>query len=29
MACSYCEDERTVILCVMPANKDLTTSDAL
>lgn len=25
----YCSDERTIILCVVPANQDLTTQDAL
>lgn len=25
----YCKDPRTIILCVIPANQDLTTSDAL
>jgi len=29
MAMSYARDERTVILCVMPANQDMSTSDAL
>ena len=29
MAASYCEDERTIILCVIPANQDTSTSDAL
>jgi hypothetical protein len=25
----YCSDERTIILCVIPANADMTTSEAL
>lgn len=29
MAKHYCADERTIILCVIPANIDLTTSEAL
>lgn len=29
MASFYCEDERTIILCVIPANQDITTSDGL
>jgi hypothetical protein len=29
MAGNYCEDERTIILCVIPANQDITTSDGL
>lgn len=29
MAKFYCEQERTVILCVIPANQDVSTSDAL
>ncbi len=29
MARRYCEDERTIILCVVPANIDLSTSEAL
>lgn len=26
---SYVKDERTIILCVIPANADISTSDAL
>ena len=29
MAKRYCIDERTVILCVIPANADMATSDGL
>ena len=29
MAARYCRDVRTIILCVIPANADLTTSDGL
>ena len=29
MAAKYCSDPNTVILCVVPANQDLSTSDAL
>ena len=29
MAQHYCEDERTIILCVIPANQDISTSDGL
>lgn len=29
MAKHYCEEERTIILCVIPANQDVSTSDAL
>jgi len=29
MAKRYCNDPRTIILCVIPANADLSTSDAL
>ena len=29
MAKSYCKDESTIILCVIPANIDVTTSEAL
>ena len=29
MARRYCIDERTIILCVIPANIDLSTSDGL
>lgn len=29
MAKRYCEDIRTIILCVIPANQDLSTSDSL
>lgn len=29
MASRYCRDARTIILCVIPANADLTTSDGL
>lgn len=29
MAISYARDERTIILCVIPANQDMSTSDAL
>jgi vacuolar protein sorting-associated protein 1 len=29
MATKYCKDERTIILCVIPSNIDLTTSEAL
>ena len=29
MTRKYCEDPRTIILCVIPANADLTTSEAL
>jgi vacuolar protein sorting-associated protein 1 len=29
MASRYCTDERTIILCVIPANIDLSTSDGL
>ena len=29
MAIRYIKDERTIILCVTPANTDLTTSDGL
>lgn len=29
MARSFCSDERTIILCVVPANQDLSTSDGL
>ena len=25
----YCENERTIILCVIPANQDMSTSDGL
>jgi dynamin 1-like protein len=25
----YCQDERTIILCVLPANMDMTLSDGL
>ncbi len=26
---SYCKDPKTIILCVIPANQDLSTSDGL
>ena len=29
MCRKYGEDQRTIILCVIPANQDITTSDAL
>jgi dynamin 1-like protein len=29
MCSRYCKDPRTIILCVVPANADITTSDAL
>lgn len=29
MCMSYARDERTIILCVIPANQDMSTSDAL
>lgn len=29
MAKRYCEDPKTIILCVIPANQDLSTSDGL
>ena len=29
MAARYCGDSRTIILCVLPANADMTTSDGL
>jgi hypothetical protein len=29
MAARYCKDERTIILCVVPANADMSTSDGL
>jgi len=29
MAARYCCDPRTIILCVLPANADMTTSDGL
>lgn len=29
MAARYCKDERTIILCVIPANQDMSTSDGL
>ena len=29
MARSYCKDPRTIILCVIPANADMSTSEAL
>ena len=29
MATRYCQDPRTIILCVVPANADISTSDAL
>lgn len=29
MAMRYVKDDRTIILCVIPANQDLATSDAL
>jgi GTP-binding protein EngB required for normal cell division len=29
MVTRYCKDERTIILCVVPANADMTTSEAL
>ena len=29
MAKKYCEDPKTVMLCVVPANQDITNSDAL
>lgn len=29
MAARYCQDERTIILCVIPANQDMSTSDGL
>jgi hypothetical protein len=29
MAAHYCKDERTIILCVIPGNADLSTSDGL
>lgn len=29
MVTRYCKDERTIILCVIPANADMTTSEAL
>jgi len=29
MAARYCGDERTIILCVIPANQDMSTSDGL
>lgn len=29
MAARYCKDKRTIILCVIPANADMSTSDAL
>lgn len=29
MAARYCGDPRTIILCVLPANADMTTSDGL
>ena len=29
MATRYCSDERTIILCVIPANQDMSTSDGL
>jgi len=29
MASRYCSDKRTIILCVIPANMDMSTSDGL
>jgi hypothetical protein len=29
MAGSYCQDPKTIILCVIPANQDLAVSDGL
>ena len=29
MAKKYIKDDQTIILCVIPANQDITTSDAL
>jgi hypothetical protein len=29
MAKKYCTDKKTIILCVIPANQDLSTSDGL
>ena len=29
MAAHYCKDPKTIILCVIPANQDLSTSDGL
>lgn len=29
MAKRYCKDERTIILCTIPANADMATSEAL
>lgn len=29
MAARYCKDPKTIILCVIPANADITTSDGL
>jgi len=29
MALNYVKDERTIILCVIPANADISTSDGL
>ena len=29
MCTRYCKDERTIILCVIPANQDMTNSDGL
>jgi hypothetical protein len=29
MAGHYCKDERTIILCVIPGNADLSTSEGL
>jgi len=26
---SYCKDPKTIVLCVIPANQDLSTSDGL
>ncbi|MEL6610430.1 MAG: dynamin family protein, partial [Pseudomonadota bacterium] len=29
MAAKYCQDSKTIILCVVPANQDLSTQDSL
>lgn len=29
MVTRYCKDERTIILCVIPANADMSTSESL
>lgn len=29
MCTRYCSDDRTIILCVIPANQDMTNSDGL